>query len=137
MLKPKLTQFSPSLLSTEPRGLKLITHLSTILIVLLAGGASLAQTPSKGVYRIPFANDTSVKITGDAKTHKPAGRIDMVGNGGSTYKIVAAADGVVRYVVDNFSKQIDSSSGQPCTNNYVWIEHATGEWTKYSHMQKG
>lgn len=137
MLKAKLTQFLPSLRSVKPRGLKLITHLSTILIVLFAAGVSLAQTPSKGVYRIPFANGTSVRITGDATTHKPAGRIDMVGTGDTTYKIVAAADGVVRYVVDNFSKQIDSSSGQPCTNNYVWIEHATGEWTKYSHMQTG
>jgi hypothetical protein len=24
----------------------------------------------------------------------------------------------------------------PCNNNYVWIEHPNGEWTKYSHMIK-
>lgn len=131
MLMPKVTQF------TKPRGLKLITHFSTLLIMLFACGATLAQTTSQGVYRIPFENGTTVKITGDAKTHSPVGRIDMVGTGASNYKVVAAADGVVRYVVDNFSKQIDSSSGQPCTNNYVWIEHTTGEWTKYSHMQTG
>lgn len=39
--------------------------------------------------------------------------------------------------MDKFSKQVDSSSDDPCTNNYVWIEHAHGEWTKYSHMKKG
>ena len=135
MLKSRLTQFTSSLLFNERRGPKLITHVATILFVLLAAGVSLAQTPSKGVYRIPYDDGTNVRITGDAKTHKPAGRIDMVGTGGSNYKIVAAADGTVRYVVDNFSKQVDSSSGDPCTNNYVWIEHANGEWTKYSHMQ--
>jgi murein DD-endopeptidase MepM/ murein hydrolase activator NlpD len=137
MLKLRLTQFLYPLLSSNCGAVKLAMCFSTLLIALFACGVSLAQTKSRGVYRIPFVNGTTVKITGDAKTHKPAGRIDMIGTGGSTYKIVAAADGIVRYVVDNFSKQIDSSSGQPCTNNYVWIEHATGEWTKYSHMQTG
>jgi hypothetical protein len=136
MLK-KLTQFPPSRLFSGTGGPGFIRDISTVLIVLFACGASLAQTPSKGVYRIPFDNGTTVRITGDAKTHSPVGRIDMVGTGGSNYKIVAAADGIVRYVVDNFSKQVESGSGQPCTNNYVWIEHATGEWTKYSHMQTG
>ncbi|MGH9872117.1 MAG: peptidoglycan DD-metalloendopeptidase family protein [Pyrinomonadaceae bacterium] len=104
-------------------------------VILCATLHTAAQTKSSGVYRIPFANDTTVKITNDFLTHKPLGRIDMVGTGGSTYRIVAAADGTIRYVVDNFNKQIDSGSGEPCTNNYVWIEHANGEWTKYSHMQ--
>ena len=49
---------------------------------------------------------------------------------------MAAASGHIRYIVDSFSKRVDSSSGDPCTNNYVWIEHANGEWTKYSHMKK-
>lgn len=137
MLKLRLTQSPHPLLFSKPRCVKLSTHVSTILIVLFACGVSLAQTQSSGVYRIPYENGTTVQITGDAKTHKPIGRIDMRGTGGSNYKIVAAADGIVRYVVDNFSKQIDSSSGEPCNNNYVWIEHANGEWTKYSHMKKG
>jgi Polyglycine hydrolase-like, structural repeat/Peptidase family M23 len=111
--------------------------ISLVLIGAVISCAALtaaAQTKSKGVYRIPFESGTTVKITNDFLTHKPLGRIDMIGTGSSTYKIVAAADGTVRYIVDNFSKQVDS--GEPCTNNYVWIEHANGEWTKYSHMQK-
>ncbi|MCA9950768.1 MAG: peptidoglycan DD-metalloendopeptidase family protein [Anaerolineales bacterium] len=92
---------------------------------------------SKGVFRIPYQNGTVVKISGDHKTHKPKGRIDMSGILGSQpYRIVAAADGHIRFIVDKFSKQVDSSSGDPCTNNYVWIEHAHGEWTKYSHLRK-
>jgi murein DD-endopeptidase MepM/ murein hydrolase activator NlpD len=106
-----------------------------VVAILCASLSVVAQTKSKGVYRIPFENGTSVKISRDFLTHTPLGRIDMVGTGGSNYKIVAAADGTIRYVVDNFSKQIDSGSGEPCTNNYVWIEHANGEWSKYSHMQ--
>jgi murein DD-endopeptidase MepM/ murein hydrolase activator NlpD len=110
--------------------------LAALAALCLAAGAA-AQEKSKGVYRIPFENGTSVGVTNDFNKHKPLGRIDMSGKGGDgEYKIVAAADGTVRYVVDNFSKQVDSDSGEPCTNNYVWIEHANGEWTKYSHMQQ-
>ena len=45
-------------------------------------------------------------------------------------------DGVVRYIVDEFEAR-QSSSARPCHNNYVWIEHPNGEWTKYSHMERG
>ena len=48
------------------------------------------------------------------------------------YEIVAAAPGTVRFIVDSFSEARPGQS--PCNNNYVWIEHANGEWTKYSHM---
>src|SRR5215213_8602122 len=107
------------------------------LAALCFATSAAAQEKSKGVYRIPFESGTSVGVTNDFNKHKPLGRIDMSGKGGGgEYKIVAAADGTVRYVVDNFSKQVDSDSGEPCTNNYVWIEHANGEWTKYSHMQQ-
>jgi hypothetical protein len=113
----------------------LLSLVLTSAVMLCAAVSSVAQTKSAGVYRIPFESGTAVHVTNDFLTHSPLGRIDMSGTGGSNYKIVAAADGTVRYVVDNFSKQIESSSGEPCTNNYVWIEHANGEWTKYSHMQ--
>lgn len=108
-----------------------------VLVILCASLPVLAQTKSRGVYRMPFEDGITVKITNDFLTHKPLGRIDMIGTGGSSYKIIAAADGTVRYVVDTFTKQVDSGSGEPCTNNYVWIEHANGEWTKYTHMQTG
>src|SRR4051812_4901877 len=100
--------------------------LAALAVLCVAAGAA-AQEKSKGVYRIPFENGTSVGVTNDFNKHKPLGRIDMSGKSGNgEYKIVAAADGIVRYVVDNFSKQVDSDSGEPCTNNYVWIEHANG-----------
>jgi hypothetical protein len=106
-------------------------------IILCAAAAAPAQQKSRGVYRVPYENGTNVRVSRDFNDHTPLGRIDMSGkDGGGEYKIVAAADGVVRFVVDNFSEQIDSSSGKPCTNNYVWIEHPNGEWTKYSHMQQ-
>ncbi|HKG14083.1 MAG TPA: peptidoglycan DD-metalloendopeptidase family protein [Pyrinomonadaceae bacterium] len=104
-----------------------------------AAGSAHAQTgKSSGVYRIPFTSGTQVHVTNDHTKHSPPGRIDMSGkgNGSGEYKIVAAADGRIKYIEDGFSKQVESGSGEPCTNNYVWIEHANGEWTKYSHMQK-
>src|SRR5215208_1568775 len=107
-------------------------------LCLTAGVASAQNQPSRGVYRIPFENGTQVHVTNDHLKHSPPGRIDMSGReGGGEYKIVAAADGRIKYIEDGFSKQVDSDSGEPCTNNYVWVEHANGEWTKYSHMQKG
>ena len=51
-------------------------------------------------------------------------------------RIVAAADGVVRFIVDQFETR-QGASARPCYNNYIWIEHSNGEWTKYSHMEKG
>ena len=107
-------------------------------IMLCAVAGATAQEKSKGVYRIPYENGTNVKVSRDFEDHTPLGRIDMSGkdNASGEYKVVAAADGTIRFIVDNFSKQVDSSTDEPCTNNYVWIEHANGEWTKYSHMQQ-
>jgi hypothetical protein len=100
----------------------------------LAASAAQAVDQSEGWYRIPFANGTEVKIANDHLTHSPKTRIDMVGKEGDTpYKIVAAAPGTVRFVVDKFSE--NRPDGNPCNNNYVWIEHANGEWTKYSHVK--
>jgi hypothetical protein len=116
---------------------KALSFVILTVVAGLCGGANFAaQEKSKGVYRIPYENGVKVEVTNDFFKHKPLGRIDMHGEGGGPYKIVAAADGVIKHIVDNFSAQVDSSSGAPCTNNYVWIEHANGEWTKYSHMQK-
>lgn len=110
------------------------------------GPATLAIAPletSQGLYRIPYANDTRVRIGRDHNTHTPKGRYDMNGQGGGTYRIVAAADGIVRFVEDRFDKRLkcknDDGTSIPASeqkNNYVWIEHANGEWTKYSHMAK-
>lgn len=104
-------------------------------LIILGAGSAQALQKSRNVYRIPFADGTVVRVTNDHLKHSPIGRIDMSGKlGKQPYRIVAAADGVIRYIVDNFSAKVTSG---PCTNNYVWIEHANGEWTKYSHMRKG
>src|SRR5262245_42598780 len=71
---------------------------------------------SSGIYRIPFANGTEVEVTNDHFTHCPRGRIDMVGNNGSS--IVAAADGWIRHIEDNHTQQCDCSVTF-CLNNYV------------------
>lgn len=92
-------------------------------------------TPSKGIYRIPYANGTGVKITNDHINHSPVQlRIDMVGEtGANKEKIVAAEDGVIMFIEDSNT----DSQGACSNNNYVWIAHPNGEWTKYSHMATG
>lgn len=98
-----------------------------------------ALPQSSGFYRIPYADGTDVRVTRDHNTHTPnKGRYDMRGTGGTKpYKIVAMADGTIVAIEDSFSEQQDSKTATQCNNNYVWIEHPNGEWTKYSHMTKG
>lgn len=112
------------------------------LAVAIGLGSSLASSSSAlaesnvsdGIYQVPYEVGTKVKITNDHLSHNPSMRIDMIGiEGKRPYRVVAAADGKIRFIVDKFSKRQDSG---PCNNNYVWIEHANGEWTKYSHLQK-
>ena len=95
--------------------------------------------PSKGIYRIPYADGTMVRVTRDHQTHSPSpNRIDMVGTGGTApYQIVAAADGWIRMIVDNNLACCNSVGGCSDCNNYVWIEHPNGEWTKYTHFITG
>lgn len=97
---------------------------------------------SRNVYRLPYSNGTSMKVNRDHFTHTSpdgdvTGRYDLVGTGEgsgcSVYRIVAAAAGIVRRVVDNHNTSCTSCSDD---NNYVWIEHANGEWTKYTHMKR-
>jgi hypothetical protein len=97
-----------------------------------------ALVKSDGYYRIPYADGTKVKVNRNHDAHTPRGRYDMVGTGGSKpYRIVAAAPGRIVAIEDSFSAKQDSATASQCNNNYVWIEHPNGEWSKYSHMQKG
>lgn len=103
---------------------------------------------SRNIYRIPYASGTDIRITNDHRTHDPLGRYDMIGiNGGVSctnngYKIVAAAAGVVRRIEDDHDihgsdcEAEDGKCGYDIYNNYIWIEHANGEWSKYTHMMK-
>jgi murein DD-endopeptidase MepM/ murein hydrolase activator NlpD len=97
---------------------------------------------SRNIYRVPYLTGTDVHISRDHYTHTPVGRYDMSGNSNgsscsSNYTIVAAAAGYVRRIVDNHDVHgPDCTSNCSDYNNYVWIEHANGEWTKYTHMKK-
>ncbi len=113
--------------------------LGSLATFTLFAPCALHAQDSSGYYRIPYNNGTKVKVTRDHASHAPVeNRIDMVGkDGGGEYAIVAAADGVIRMIEDSFDKRQNSSEVSQCNNNYVWIEHDNGEWTKYSHMKKG
>lgn len=120
----------------------------TILLLNMAA-IDFAQPPyelSKNIYRIPYDNGTVMKVSRDHFTHTSpdgdvTGRYDLVGTGQgsgcSIYRLVAAAAGIVRRVVDNHNT-FPPGCDPNCSdyNNYVWIEHANGEWTKYTHMKQ-
>ena len=93
---------------------------------------------SAGVYRLPYADGTKIKIFDDAVTHRPVGRIDMTAVAGQPpYRVVAAADGRVVAIQDAHSEQQSGRAAADCRNNYVWIAHSNGEWTNYSHLRQG
>jgi hypothetical protein len=96
---------------------------------LALGVTAHAADVSEGLYSIPYEAGTEVYVTNDHTDHSPQNRIDMSGTGGGPYKIVAAASGQVRFVEDSHNV-----NGGCANNNYVWLEHANGEWTKYSHI---
>ena len=93
---------------------------------------------SRGVYRVPFADDTLVKVFDDFYTHRPRGCIDLYAVGGKEpYRVVAAADGRIVAIQDSYGEQQSGRADALCHNNYVWIAHPNGEWTNYSHISRG
>ncbi|MDZ4813222.1 MAG: M23 family metallopeptidase [Pseudomonadota bacterium] len=116
---------------------------------------------SKGRYRLPYANGTEVRASNDHTNHPSLlNQIDMSGTGGAPYTIVAAADGWLRIIEDDNTLWCPGATGgnptpcgvlplnvccersnvacnSGCRNNFVWIEHTNGEWSKYSHMVTG
>jgi murein DD-endopeptidase MepM/ murein hydrolase activator NlpD len=119
-------------------------------------------TISSGIYRIPYANGTSVTANNDHHNHPNVlNRVDL--GGGDLSTIVAAASGTIRGLVDKNGDSNDLGDGLAadgitpqddslehgcldsdtvaggCSdyNNYVWIEHPNGEWTKYTHFATG
>lgn len=100
--------------------------------------AASSSLSSAGVYRLPYADGTSVKIFDDFRTHRPAGRIDLFAVGGTgNYRVVAAAAGTIAAIQDGFSEQQSGRAAKDCRNNFVWIRHRNGEWTSYSHLAHG
>lgn len=118
-----------------------------ILIGILLGdgilsNATLAEggkpTASAGLYRLPFADGTQVKVFDDFLTHRPMGREDLYGvSATEPYRVVAAAAGRIAAIQDGYSEQQSGRAAKDCHNNYVWIAHANGEWTNYSHLAYG
>lgn len=96
---------------------------------------------SDGLYRIPYADNTKVSVNSDVDNHDPPGCFDMHGvQGIGVYQIVAAADGWIRAIRDNFNRNCHSSLAPPndwCCgefNNFIILEHPNGEWSSYIHL---
>lgn len=93
---------------------------------------------SAGVYRLPYADGTALRVFDDSRTHRPRSRIDLVATGPRRpYHIVAAAAGRVMAIQDGYGERQTGRPASECRNNFVWIAHPDGEWTGYSHMAKG
>jgi hypothetical protein len=94
---------------------------------------------SRNISRMPFASGFTILINQDHNTHSPVGRYDMEGTDFGdvcdVYPIVAIAGGIVRHVVDVHDTSCTNGCG--IFNNYVWIEHVNGEWSKYTHFSQG
>ncbi len=142
-----------------------IAFLFTLLITPLTTDRVSAHhtfTTSAARYRIPYADGTAVTANNDHHNHPNAvDRVDLGAPDDAT--VVAAASGIIRAAVDhhgdNFGRgdglaadgvtaqddsleiacQDNTTVAGDCSdhNNFVWIEHPNGEWTKYSHFQTG
>jgi murein DD-endopeptidase MepM/ murein hydrolase activator NlpD len=98
--------------------------------------ASPSALRAAGVYRVPYVNGTTVRVSHDEGSHFPPNKYDFNGACGTgPYRVAAAAAGIVRHIQDGFDE--NRQNGNPCNNNYVWIEHPNGEWSKYTHMRQG
>lgn len=111
----------------------------SLLFLALAAAASghsrTGEPRSAGRYRLPFADGTSVKIFDDFQSHRPRGRIDFYAvDGAKPYRVVAARAGTIVAIQDSYSEQQSGRPAAQCHNNYVWIAHADGEWSNYSHL---
>jgi len=147
------------------RALALLAALACALPALLTPHQVQAQVTAatlpvtKGRYRIPYATGTDVRANNDHRNHPAArNRMDLGGRNGGPYTIAAAGDGWLRIIEDDntlWCPNVDPGDPNPCAgvancceadnascnsncrNNYVWIEHPNGEWSKYSHMVTG
>lgn len=104
-----------------------------------AGQDQSTQTPtSAGTYRLPYADGTVVKVFDDFGTHRPKAALDLFAvDGPKPYRIVAAAAGRIMAIQDAYGERQSGRPAAECHNNYVWIAHANGEWTNYSHVAQG
>ena len=95
-----------------------------LLCIVVLSVPVLACDESTFVYRLPFANDTEIKVWQDHLTHAGGNQIVAGVNGRPPYKVVAARPGIVRFIADTFT--LNCSSAEGCFNNYVWLQHEPG-----------
>jgi murein DD-endopeptidase MepM/ murein hydrolase activator NlpD len=115
---------------------------SLLILCSVLGSTATAEEPelppSQGLYRLPYADATSVKVFDDFTSHRPRGRIDFFAvDGRKPYRVVAAAAGRVMAIQDTYGEQQSGRAAADCRNNYVWIAHPNGEWSNYSHLAQG
>jgi murein DD-endopeptidase MepM/ murein hydrolase activator NlpD len=95
---------------------------------------------SYGTYRLPYTNGVTLRVSQDHLTHNPnKTRYDLTGESGgigTNYPIVAAAAGTVMIIVDN-NNVTCTTNNCGAFNNYVWLRHSNGEWSKYTHFIRG
>lgn len=114
--------------------------LSGLLLAAPSAGqqAAAPASASQGVYRLPFADGTTVEVFDDFESHRPVGRTDLLAvEGRQPYRVVAAAAGRIMAIQDGYSEQQSGRAASECRNNFVWIAHPNGEWTNYSHLAHG
>ncbi len=108
-------------------------RITSLLLLTITLAACTNPNQSFLLYRLPYEDGTEVAIWQDHLTHSPPNRLDLAGvNGDAPYPVVAAATGIVRIIEDDNTQNCCDGT---CANNYVWLEHLGGEWTKYSHLE--
>ncbi|MFN8422056.1 MAG: M23 family metallopeptidase [Anaerolineae bacterium] len=118
-----------------------------IALVLLALVLAVAATACDGVppfgmgrsanwYRV-HADGTAVEVVGGRADPRPAGGVRPAGRWrvGAAQGAGGGGGRIVRFI-DGRTRSCDCEDGT-CGNNYVWIEHANGEWSKYTHLATG
>jgi murein DD-endopeptidase MepM/ murein hydrolase activator NlpD len=109
----------------------------SVITAALAAADDDSGRRSAGVYRLPFADGTVVKVFDDFSTHRPNPALDLFAvEGHEPYRVVAAAAGRIMAIQDSYGEQQSGRPAAQCHNNYVWIAHANGEWTNYSHLAR-
>ncbi|MGV3516347.1 hypothetical protein [Luteitalea sp.] len=79
-----------------------------------------------------------MKVSRDSYGHWPDNEnFDLVITpSNQSHGVVAAAHGVVAFIEEDYDEKCPQGESGDCNDNYVWLVHAGGEWTKYSHVAK-
>jgi hypothetical protein len=92
---------------------------------------------SKGIYRMPYLELTSVHVNENHITSCPRGEISFSAARDYYYDdrfVVAAADGWVRNYYT--STAYNPNTGEDFFISVLWMEHPNGEWTMYENVLK-